>query len=207
MKKSIVEDYLVIDDYVPKSLQDEIEETLLSLNFPWFIFSEIWTGGNDIQSRGENVNIINSPGLVHNFVNEGIFGSNHCHFFTYILHFLSKDFKFSVDELLRIRGRVTFPYPNVNRNTFCGPHVDYSMMNDYYSLIYYVNDSDGDTFLFDQRREDSSFKPDLSNLKIVDRISPKKGRLLLFNGNILHSGNCPINSNIRCIVNYDFTVE
>jgi len=31
--------------------------------------------------------------------------------------------------------------------------------------------------------------------------------LLLFNGNILHAGNCPINSQVRCVINYDFTAS
>ena len=203
----IIDDYIILDNFVPQSLQDEIEEMLLSSNFPWYIFPEIWLGASTPENLLSNNNILNSTGVVHNFVNEGLPGSDYRHSFIYILHFLSKQLKFSVDQILRIRGRTTFQYPGSNKNTFCGPHVDFSMDNNYYSLIYYVNDSDGDTFLFEEERKDDdlNFQPNLSNLKIRERISPKKGRLLLFNGNILHSGNCPINSKIRCIVNYDFT--
>jgi hypothetical protein len=205
----IIDDYIILDNFVPVSLQNEIEEMLLSSNFPWYIFSEIWLGASTPQNLLSNKNILNASGLVHNFVNEGLPGSEYRHSFIYILHFLSKELKFDVNEILRIRGRTTFQYPESNHNTFCGPHVDFSMRNDYYSLIYYANDSDGDTFLFEEERtdKDSNFYPNLSNLKIRQRITPKKGRLLLFNGNILHAGNCPINSQVRCVINYDFTAS
>ena len=36
--------------------------------------------------------------------------------------------------------------------------------------LYYVNDADGDTFFFDKNRE------------IVDRVTPKKGSMVVFDG-------------------------
>ena len=61
-------------------------------------------------------------------------------------------------------------------------------------LIYYVNDADGATVLFDD------------NKNIIKEVEPKKGRILLFNGAILHGGGIPRNSN-RCIVNFDINFE
>jgi len=52
-------------------------------------------------------------------------------------------------------------------------HVDYNFPH--LVLIYYINTTDGDTILYD------------NNLKILDRISPKRGRCVLFDGNIKHA--------------------
>ena len=72
------------------------------------------------------------------------------------------------------------------------PHTDLNIRH--FALIYYVNDSDGSTVLFDE------------NKNIIKEVEPKKGRILLFNGAILHGGGIPRNSN-RCIVNFDINFE
>ena len=53
-----------------------------------------------------------------------------------------------------------------------------------------MNDSDGDTILFKDR-------------KVSKRITPKKNRLLAFNGFKLHASSHPINSIARVVLNYN----
>lgn len=48
-----------------------------------------------------------------------------------------------------------------------------------YSIMYYVNDSSGDTIFFNDDK------------KVIKRVSPKKGTGVVFNPTILHSGQCP----------------
>jgi len=56
-------------------------------------------------------------------------------------------------------------------------------------MIYYVNDSDGDTYL--------------KIGKTTKRISPKKGRVLYFDGSIMHAANHPRKTNKRLIINFN----
>ena len=48
-----------------------------------------------------------------------------------------------------------------------------------------------------------------SNVAVVDpvtkkiKVTPKQGRVVLFDGGLMHTAEQPINSNVRCIVNYD----
>ena len=66
--------------------------------------------------------------------------------------------------------------------------------------IYYVNDSDGDTFIFNEKKSHSG------EVTLKQRISPKKGSLVLFDANHLHAGNNPIDNYSRVVVNINVTL-
>ena len=70
------------------------------------------------------------------------------------------------------------------------PHLDSPL--EHCVCLYYVTDSDGDTIFYD--KEGKEFK----------RVSPKKGRIVFFNGNISHSGSFPLKST-RIVINYNFS--
>jgi hypothetical protein len=91
-------------------------------------------------------------------------------------------------EILLARIYLLVPY-KTNLEHYA-PHTDLPF--DHWVVLYYVNDSDGDTVFFD-------------NGHIVKSVSPKRGRAVLFNGNILHGGGIP-KSNPRSIVNFDITM-
>ena len=66
---------------------------------------------------------------------------------------------------------------------------------------YYVCDSDGDTVIYEEREENSEGK-----YTIKEKVTPKKGRLVIFDGALYHAAEQPINSNTRCIVNYNLAI-
>lgn len=72
------------------------------------------------------------------------------------------------------------------------PHTDWD--DPHYVLIYYVNNSDGDTYIFDK------------NHNIIQSVSPKKNRFLLFPGYYLHAGRNPIEAETRIIFNYNLKI-
>jgi hypothetical protein len=82
---------------------------------------------------------------------------------------------------------ITMPYDTTLEHY--APHVDYP--GEHTVCIYYVNDADGDTVFFDK-----------AGKNIIQRVTPKKGRVVLFDGKILHGGGIPKNGP-RCIVNFD----
>jgi hypothetical protein len=61
--------------------------------------------------------------------------------------------------------------------------------------IYYAEDSDGDTFFFDTYGHDR---------KIIKRVSPKAGRVVIFDGDISHAGSPPQHSKSRIVANFNF---
>lgn len=72
------------------------------------------------------------------------------------------------------------------------PHTDWD--EPHYVLIYYVNNSDGDTYIFNNDK------------KIIKSVSPKKNRFLLFPGYYLHAGRNPIEAETRIIFNYNLKI-
>jgi len=85
-------------------------------------------------------------------------------------------------------------HKNSHKDVHNTPHVDNNI--NHYAMLYYVNDSDGDTFFFDTHSRE-----------IIKRVSPKKGRVVIFDGTHLHTGNHPINNFFRIVFNFNLTRE
>ncbi len=96
-------------------------------------------------------------------------------------------------NILRSKANLQTQFTNNKNNFHNTPHKDFDL--EHTVALYYVNDSDGDTILFNK------------DMTIKEKVSPKAGRLLFFNGNILHTGSHPVLSKYRMCVNIDLTEE
>ena len=114
----------------------------------------------------------------------------------------------TLENILRLKANLTYQHPLEFENTYSGPHVDISDDPSKWIMIYYVNDSDGDTYIFNEAgnytQENKTFP---SNLTIKKRVSPKKGRVVLFKGDLFHAGSAPIDSKHRVILNFNLNSE
>jgi hypothetical protein len=82
------------------------------------------------------------------------------------------------------------------------PHTDIDEGENCYSSIYYVNESDGDTYLFNE------FGPKESNdISIRSQVSPQKGKLVVFDARRFHASSSPIDNDVRIIMNVVFKVN
>src|SRR5262249_22323470 len=76
------------------------------------------------------------------------------------------------------------------------PHVD--IPKPHWVMIYYVNDSDGDTLIFDKNY------PDWANATVVHAVGRKRGRAIFFDGRHYHCGTIPAQNDVRVVLNYNF---
>ena len=77
------------------------------------------------------------------------------------------------------------------------PHVD----NDekHFVVIYYVNDSDGDTVIYNQKYSGKVYNQ--SELTVFKTITPKAGSIVIFDGSMYHTNYAPQKNNFRCVIN------
>lgn len=210
--KKIKDEILEIENLIPNSYQNLIISRIDGVNhFPWFTLHKI--GHPDFFSKGQNSQykdpyITDDIGLFH-MAFDGTMYSPHYDFFYPILSFFEEKSSISVKKLLRIRLRYTHPSLHHTPNKYAPPHVDFPTSHPYYTLIYYVDDADGDTIIFDKLyNQNENYSPVLENaLPILHRIKPKKGKAVFFNGHRYHSGNYPIETSSRIVINFDFEIN
>jgi hypothetical protein len=118
---------------------------------------------------------------------------------------------FKIKEIARSHVTMTTPVRDGFRaERFHMPaHVDLEKVPDMdlkiITCIYYVNDSDGDTILFET--PDKSKWDNRSMLKETDRVTPKRGRFAFFKGDTWHAGSPPIYTKSRCVININLIIE
>ena len=205
----------VYDDFLPDAFADKIYDLHTIGNFNWFFASSsvlargiptdnldvlykkvtdnITVGyrGGDI-SHVLDTNTIDTPYLVHSICNDGQSTSPHFEQVSEMLKYLDIERgEYSFD---RIKSNLCFNVSGYKKTNYQPIHLD-KPSKGYMSLLYYVNDSDGDTIFFDK------------NIKVTKRVNPKKNRAILFDSNILHAGSNPIKSKKRIVINTIFKME
>jgi hypothetical protein len=104
---------------------------------------------------------------------------------------------YTIKQLIRVKMNLCVYAKTDNPDAHGMPHVDFTEIKEpLMSAIYYVNDSTGDTLIFDQRFGHKG------PLTVKARVTPKKGRLVVFDGGLLHAGNTPRNNAPRININY-----
>ena len=187
----------VFDDIIDLDYQNKIKNELLGKEkFPWYYIEDVSSSDSGNQKRG---------GFTHGYVNEDGIESDYHHLF---LDLIKKSCsKIELKEVNAILGRSFLQLPsNIKKQDVDTPHTDIPV--DHFVMLYYVCDSDGDTIIYNEKCSDlNEFN---NNLNVVEKtrfsiqrkITPKQGRVVLFNGRLYHTAEQP-NHNVRCIVNYD----
>jgi hypothetical protein len=178
---------LVLDNLLSNEEIKKIEENFIDNKFPWFV-----SGIEDYTSPDENnkfrdENTFEYGQFCHHFVLNEKINSDWIEVIHPTIDKLQKHFNCYL-KFKRIKANLqTKIETNLLYNT---PHTDDEISH--YVVIYYVNDSDGKTFIFKNKR-----KP----WKIEKIVESKAGRFVIFDGKKVHAGAHP-KSNRRMVINY-----
>lgn len=189
-----MQDVIVIDQAVPKVIQDMIENIAVGDKITWLRHSGATY--NDAQSKifPATPNAVDAPQFTHLIHDQKQPVSQ---LFSVILPVLTA-IPYTIKQIIRIKMNLGIPVATDNPDSHGMPHVDFTEIKEpLLSAIYYVNNSTGDTLIFDQR---FGHKGPLS---VKMRIAPKKGRLAVFDGALLHAGNTPRTSVPRININFN----
>ena len=206
---------IIFDDFIDKDYQEKIKSELLgsenneSQSFPWF-YTEDVTTAYDIESQ-------HRCGLAHQYVTlpkelqefdlpesvikgRKLLGKVVSEYHNLFVPMLQKvGFKLGLSDIQVLQGRSFLQFPINTDGTIDTPHIDiYDDEEgniDFIVALYYVVDSDGDTIIYNERKESETYT-------IKQRVTPKQGRVVIFDGWLMHTAEQPIN-NIRCVVNYN----
>ena len=194
-------DIIVVDDIISKDYQDYILGLVNEHDFPLYFRENIVT-------HNYNDEPLNIHGFTHQIFEQMKPNSNY--FTTLYPMVLSISEKTGVRFNCLDRMRFNFVLGNPDSKLdYHMPHVD--NYTRHYVAIYYVNDCDGDTVLFNERLETPSEEEDAKMLSkntwtIKQRITPKKGRLLLFDGRTYHASSYTKTKPYRCVINMNLSM-
>jgi len=199
-------DIIIVDEFFPKIQQRILELGTLEKNLEWLYVHSPAT----IDSKIDQDFIKNDEDIVS--LNFGVF--RHVLIYDaeitspiYELHLsniktlIEKKFKVEVESIDRMF--FNFATPTGTKTKKYGiPHYDSETPNTKI-LIYYINDSDGDTVIFDE-----FFNGEINSEKktISQRIAPKKARAVMFDSNRYHAASWP-SEVTRRVININFRIK
>ena len=180
----------IIDDFLPKDEFNKLQEIVMSREFPWFYV--------DCASAPYGAfiaeNAMETMGWVHiAFSKNNNTRSPMLPYFSTLLNTIVERFNL---EIIRVRPSMKSHKNGFTENNYNLPHVDYFFPHT--SIVFYINETDGDTWVFDQVFTEM---PEPTKFTVKQRVSPKPNRLLLIDGLQYHTASNPINSDCRVIVN------
>jgi hypothetical protein len=195
---------MIYNNILSKDLYNNLLDLVQSKRFFWYYQSNI-AYTNPVESI-QDPNSITSFGLTHN-VWDAELGqvSEALQYMGPIVESFQELAKIKINNFIRIKINLLVPIPGNTVNKYNGSHVD--QYSPHKSMIYYLNDSDGDTFIFNEKYDstDQSTWPPLLAPTIKERITPRANSLYyLENGFNYHSSSNPINTERRFTINFNF---
>ena len=205
-----------VDELVPPTLQDEIENRLTF--FDGWSYTPDTSAGAKLDKN--NKNLLESFQLVRMMYSREQ-GPMH-EFYDLIvkpmMYFFEHKTGVPITEemLIRVKANLLTPIEGRTNDTHSMPHVDMTIPKTI-SMVYYVNETDGDTFFFDkyegERDQDmhslhsKHYKQhNYMDLTVMHRQPPKKGSAIIFDANRYHASSNPT-VGARRIINFCTAVD
>jgi hypothetical protein len=173
----------IYDDLFSQAFMDEVEATLLGDYFGWFYSPDV-TWGRDNPNMTDK---IGRAAFKHHYYMGGSVNSDYAYIPQKIHAAATKVYpEFASKRIDLARSFLHPQHPEQHRNA---PHTDQEAPH--YVCLYYVNDVDGNTIIF----------KGMDDTQVLMEVEPKKGRLVVFDGNSnLHCSTTPT-TGARAIVN------
>ena len=199
--------FVIIENFLPISIQNALED-LFQYNTKWNYVSKC--SGADIDH--DNPNMKEGPLLTNLAYHVDFNSDGHAASITdpetlpltrMVLYFLESISGCTVTQLHRIKIRMNLMDESY-KGKYHPPHADIFDSHEYFTMLYYVRDSDGPTRFFNKWGTDPNPNKDLIE---TGRVDPKKGRAVLFNSNLMHCSTCPQEHENRFSINYIFKAD
>lgn len=192
MKVTKLKNCAIYDGILTPEQEKEIQDIVRDKKFVWTDYCD-HTVGPEYQDQHGDEHSKELPQFVSIQLSGNQASGLFCNKFANLLKVFLENIGATTDYVYRIKVNLQERTPDYDKSCYPTPHVDYDLNHNV--LLYYVYDSDGDTLFFNKEND---------KWNIVDRVTPKQGRFVLFPGDVYHSGQPPVDSEIRVVVNFDF---
>ena len=182
----------VFDDIVNLETQNHIKDLMLN--------KAMWSYVSDVTNP--QLNDQQRPGFAHYFVKDEIITSDlHNEVLPILQNSLKKLNVHGDRRYLQGRSFLQLSLNIDNREKLDVPHVDLANFK-HLVILYYVTDADGETVIYDNQFVENQKIPNFEDLKEKQRVMPKQGRVVCFDGYYWHTSQQP-SKGVRCIINYN----
>ena len=192
----------VFDNIFPPEIEDHIEQEVLSQQLGRY------DNLSYTKSKFHNNNL---PSLPQYGVGGSKFKGDLNLYLRKILKLTKNQSNIDFGEAIRWKINKLKPIPSPEISKW-GIHIDSFLPH--YSIIYYVNNCDGDTVFYNNTlgnkysewEEIKAVNEDLSYWTEMERVSPKKGRIVIFDGDIFHHSSYPTSEG-RYVINFNVEIS
>lgn len=199
-----------IQDLADDTYKNRIKNSLLGKGFQWFYENSItknYIDNRQVIPEGVELpeGLIRNPSkFVHVLFSENLVNSESIDFIIKITKSLEEKEGIIISTLISATCNLLTKDVSLPENSYNLPRVESSksLQENIYTLLYYVNDSDGDTFLFNE-----TYGSDRNNLTINITQTPQEGCGLLFEGNLYYADSSPRISENRAVITIVFETD
>ena len=195
-------EFEVLDNFLPDTEFKQLQQLLLSPEFPWFSTEHVSL--DPIDNNIKNKEAVETDGYAHLLYDrdEKLEAYTNSAMVNFNLH-IERHLGITAQDIIRSRASVKHPKLGYTVENYNLPHVDY--FTPHLSLIYYINDSDGATRVFNEKftpvPSGNNLGISYDSFTVKTCVEPKANRLLVINGLQYHTASNPINSTRRVIIN------
>lgn len=184
----------IVENFIPQEYQQKlINYTIYNRNFPWFFLYSMSGAERPLTIDGVNV-AAHQHGFQHTVLDhKANYGSHYEELFTPLAAQIIDYFETNI-HLVRIKIGMVMP---MEGGGIAHPHVDYK--SPHKTLVYYVNDTDGDTVFYDQWYDGEEVK----DFTVQRKVEPKQGAAVVFDGLQYHSTSYPT-KDVRAFININY---
>lgn len=179
----------LIEDFLNPDFTNTVEEILGSKDFPWFWRSSTTYGEADLGADHKDFQFIHIM-YFDNAPKSNVFGLAQ----EILFAFEQKTGK-RIKEPFRIKANLTVQSNLTDDELKSAIHIDTPKGSNTVSILYYVNDSDGDTVFYDDDKNE------------IQRFSPKKGTAVWFPSDNWHRHTPPRDNKRRLVINFVVQLE
>jgi len=197
---------IIIDDFLPEIYIDSLYQLMGGDQLPWSFSKHSVSTDPNLESLFHTDEPVKEHiQFRHIFIDENKVQSAQLQYIAPLIA-CYENVMGKVKYTQRIKANLLMPQEGIKLQR---PHIDDIDINSFGStgyianrktLLYYVNNSDGDTILYNEKFEG---KP-IGLVTKQQSITPVKGRAVIFDSNQIHSGHIPTDKKYRLVINCVF---